>query len=162
MFWLKKGTTALIMTLLFMTVHCSSYRVGAHHQCNSADGKCRKLNKQTNKERESPAMPINFWPLLCKCKILRLKIPHTINICGLELKQLLGNFMSGTFAFLFIIVLWDLIIMFRLIYHVTYDKEYQVEIKIALYCNHTIFIIVNKMQINCLAHQKSEYKIMFP
>ena len=50
MFWLKKGTTTLIMTLLFMTVHCSSYRVGAHHQCNSADGKCRKLNKQTKNE----------------------------------------------------------------------------------------------------------------
>ena len=33
--------------------------------------------------------------------------------------------------------------MFRLIYHATYDNEYQVEIKIALYCNHTIFIIAN-------------------
>ena len=44
--------------------------------------------------------------------------------------------------------------MFRLIYYATYDNEYQVEIKIALYCNHTIFIIVNPVIWNIRQHLK--------
>ena len=47
--------------------------------------------------------------------------------------------------------------MFRLIYHATYDNEYQVEIKIALYCIHTIFIIVNLVIWNIKQHLKDDF-----
>ena len=47
--------------------------------------------------------------------------------------------------------------MFRLIYHATYDNEYQVEIKIALYCNHTIFIFVNPAIWNIRQHLKDDF-----
>ena len=47
--------------------------------------------------------------------------------------------------------------MFRLIYHATYDNEYQVEIKIALYCNHTIFIVVNPVIWNIRQHLKDDF-----